>query len=204
MKRTLLLLSAAALAAAAPLDAQLSKNSGFIANLHLNGSSITLTGDDNETEAGGGLGFLLGYGVNETITIFFNFDAAQAEYADEEDDVGGDGNFTLAHGDLGVRVNFGSTASKARPFLTAAFTGIVEADDGEVGGEEVEAQVTGGGLTVGGGVQYFFSRRFALDAGVSLTSGSLTTVTIDDEDEDLPVGFGVTSARVQVGVSWHP
>ncbi|HWK89477.1 MAG TPA: outer membrane beta-barrel protein, partial [Longimicrobium sp.] len=172
MKRTLLLLSAAALATAAPLHAQLSKNSGFVGNLHLNGSSITLTGDDNETEAGGGVGLMLGYGFNENITLFFNFDFAQAEYANEDDDIAGDGNFDLAHGDLGLRVNFGSTASRVRPFVIAAFSGIVEADEGEDElGNEVEAQITGGGLTVGGGVQYFFSRRFALDAGLSVTSG---------------------------------
>ena len=205
MKRTLGLcaLLAGALLSAGSLDAQ-SDNSGFMLNLHAAGNAITFTGDEAEPESGGGLGLALGYGFNDRIVLFFNLDAAAIEY-DEEQGEAPDDTYDAVTGDLGVRVNFGNEGMKLRPYINAAFTGVAVVEEFEaVPGEDVETTISGGGVTIGGGLQYFFSRSLALDVGLQATQGAFTDVMVDDEDEELETGIAFSLSRLQLGVTWHP
>ncbi|HEX6041406.1 outer membrane beta-barrel protein [Longimicrobium sp.] len=207
MKRTIGLsaLVAGALLSAGGASAQASDNSGFMLNLHLAGNGITPLGEGTEAETGGGGGLAIGYGFNDRIILYLNVDAAAVEY-DEDVTSAPDDTYDLVHGDLGVRVNFGHTGLKLRPYINAAFTGIAAAETYELVGEDVDQIISGGGLTVGGGLQYFFSPKLALDLGLQATQGAFTQVTIDDEDEELGSEdvTAFTTSRVQLGVSWHP
>jgi opacity protein-like surface antigen len=202
MKRTLIAsaLLAGTVLAAGDLDAQVSKNSGFLLNLHLAGNSLTwdLPDTENETETGGGLGLGLGYGFGEQFALVVNLDAATVKFDNDEDD----GSRALAHFDIGGRVNFGSTASAVRPYVNAALSGVAEgtsADDGEDA-----VTISGGGFTVGGGLQYFFSPKFALDAAVQGTFGEFTKIQVGDLSQDIDEDAKFRTARLQVGVTWHP
>lgn len=205
MKRTtgLSALLAGALLSAGSLSAQ-SDNSGFMLNAHLTGQALSGTGTESVTESGGGLGVALGYGFNDRIILFFNLDVASMEYDDEEDFEGEDEEYQLATGDLGVRVNFGNEGMKVRPYINAAFTGVAAVDEFELLGDEVQSTVAGGGITIGGGLQYFFSPKLALDLGLQATQGAFTEITVDDEDEEFEEGVAFTTSRVQLGLTWHP
>lgn len=205
MKHTIGLsaLVAGALLFAGDLDAQLSDNRGFMLNLHAAGNALTPVGADTESETGGGLGLALGYGFNDRITLYFNLDAAAVEYDEDAIDAPDD-TYDLVTGDLGVRVNFGNPALKLRPYINAAFTGVAAAEQYEFAGEDVDQIIAGGGVTIGGGLQYFFSPRLALDLGLQATQGAFTEVSIDDEEEEFEEGVAFTSSRVQLGLTWHP
>lgn len=204
MKRTIGLaaLVAGALLSAGSLSAQQSGNSGLMLNLHLLGNGISGVGAEAEMESGGGLGVALGYGFNDRVALYLNVDAATIEY-DEELESNEDG-YTAVTADLGVRMNFGNEGMKLRPYINAAFSGLALGEEFELAGENVTSTVSGGGLTVGGGLQYFFSRNLALDVGLQATQGAFTDVAVDDEDEELDQGIAYTTSRVQLGVTWHP
>ncbi len=196
-------LLAGALLCAGGLSAQ-SDNRGFMLNLHLAGNALTYTGDEAEPETGGGLGLALGYGFNDRIVLYFNLDAAAIEY-DEDAGEAPDETYDAVTGDLGLRVNFGHEGMKLRPYLNAALTGVALAEAFEtLPGDEVETILSGGGLTIGGGLQYFVSRRLALDVALQATQGAFTNVRVDDEDEDLETGIAFSASRLQLGVTWHP
>ena len=199
MKRTIGLsaLVAGALLSAGSLSAQ-SDNSGFMLNVHLLGNGVSNVGADAEMETGGGLGVAVGYGFNDRIALYLNVDAAAIEYDEDED--APDDTYDAVTADLGVRMNFGNEGMKVRPYINAAFSGLAVAEEFDEG----DTMIAGGGLTVGGGVQYFFSRRLALDLGLQATQGAFTEVTVDDEDEELDEGIAFTASRFQLGVTWHP
>jgi opacity protein-like surface antigen len=186
---------------AGTLSAQ-SDNSGFMLNLHLLGNGVSGVGAEAEMENGGGLGVALGYGFNDRVALYLNVDGAQIEY--DEDLETDEDSYTAVTADLGVRMNFGNEGMKLRPYINAAFSGLVLGEEGELAGEEIVSTLSGGGLTVGGGLQYFFSQNLALDVGLQATQGAFTDVAVDDEDEELDEGIAYTTSRIQLGVTWHP
>jgi opacity protein-like surface antigen len=204
VKRTIGLsaLLAGAMLFAGNLDAQ-SRTGGLMLNAHLAGNSLRGTGDLAVTESGGGLGVGVGYGFNDRIALYLNVDASAMEY--DEDVATNEEEYGLVTADLGVRVSFGGEWNKLRPYLNAAFTGVAAAEEfAEVEGD-VERTVTGSGLTIGGGLQYFFSPALALDVGVQATQGAFTHVSLDGDDaEEFDEGVAFTTSRVQVGLTWHP
>jgi opacity protein-like surface antigen len=203
MKRTLIAsaLFAGTMLSASNLDAQVSKNSGFLLNLHLAGNSIKwdVEGEESETETGGGLGLGVGYGFGERFALVLNLDAASVSSDEAEAD---DEDLALAHFDIGGRLNFGSTASAIRPYVNVAFSGVAEGTTSE--DEDENITISGAGFTVGGGLQYFFSPRFALDAALQGSFGEFTKIQVGDESEEFDEDIKFTTARLQLGVSWHP
>lgn len=204
MKRTfgLSALLAGALLSAGSLGAQ-SDNSGFMLNLHLLGNGVSGVGADVEMENGGGVGVALGYGFNDRIALYLNVDGAQIEY--DEDAETDDDSYTAVTVDLGARMNFGNEGMKLRPYINAAISGLALAEEYAIAvDEDMTATVSGGGLTVGGGLQYFFSPSLALDVGLQATQGAFTDIALEDEDEELDEGIAFTTSRIQLGVTWHP
>jgi len=199
MKRTRIafaLLAGTALAAG-DLDAQVSKNSGFLLNLHLAGNSVTwdFPNTENETATGGGLGLGLGYGFGEQFALVVNLDGATVKFNNDADD-----GRASVHFDIGGRVNFGSTASAVRPYVAAAISGLAE---GEGEGDEAVI-VSGGGYSAAGGLQYFFSPRFALDAALQGTLGTFRQIQEGGETIEINGDASFRTARLQLGVTWHP
>lgn len=188
--------------ATAPLAAQrapASSTKGFFAGIHLNGTSITSdeSGDD-ESESGPGLGIQLGYGFTSKLALFVDLTGAALE-TDDGNDVG------LAHGDLGLRYAFTGPDRRFAPFLEAAITGIaLVEDDADLGnGTRGDASLSGGGFTVGGGVQYHFSPKLALGAGLKFTKGEFTTVKVDKVSVS-GLDVDATSTRFNIGLTWYP
>lgn len=205
MKRTIGLsaLVAGALLSAGSLSAQ-SDNSGVMLNLHLAGQGLALVGDETEAETGGGLGVALGYGFNDRVTLFLNIDGSAIQYDEDVSEETGDDTYSAVTADLGVRMNFGNEGMKLRPYINAAFSGLAVVEEFEIAGEDVETTLSGGGLTVGGGLQYFFTSSLAVDVALQATQGAFTNAAVDDEDEDLEQGIAFTSSRLQLGLTWHP
>lgn len=206
MKRTIGLsaLLAGALLSAGSLSAQ-SDNSGFMLNLHVLGNGVSGVGENAEMENGGGLGLALGYGFTDRVALYLNVDAAAIQYDEDDDHIETtEDDYAAVTADLGVRMNFGNEGMKLRPYINAAISGVVLGEEYELAGETVESALAGGGLTVGGGLQYFFSPSLALDLGLQATQGAFTEIAVDDEEEELDEGIAFTTSRIQLGVTWHP
>lgn len=202
MKRNIVLsaLVAGAALSAGTLGAQSSSTSGFMLNAHLSGTGISGTVDASELQSGGGIGLAVGYGFNERVTLFLNVDGAVLEYVEGDQADGDDGKYNVSTADLGLRINFGSESRKLRPYLNTGFTGVVQSDEAD----GFESSVSGGGLLLGAGLQYFFTPSLAFDGALNLTTGSFTTFEINDEEADLDEGVGFNHSRLQLGVTWHP
>jgi hypothetical protein len=196
-----LTLAALALLVALPARAQLdapSKTKGVSVGLTLQGTSFDTDGDDDiDAFTGGGLGLDLAYGFSSGLALFLDVQAGNLESDDAPDDeLGG----TAVLVDLGARMNFGGGRRSLVPYLEAAFTGIaLEGDDAL----DVDLLLSGGGVTIGGGVQYFVRRNLSLNAGLRITNGALTEVEIDGDSEDIDDQYFTTS-RLIVGATWHP
>ena len=182
-------------AASAQVVEPRSKTSGVNIGLFLNGSAVQVE-DSEEVESGGGLGLHLGYGFNQRIQLFARANMANIEGSD------GSGNYDMAHFDLGVRYSFGGAASALRPFVQGALNGRAAAFETVEG--DLEAR--GPGFTAGGGLEYFFSRTVALEAGLAFSFGEFNEGRLGNSDwVDLEnEAFGVTTTRFDIGVSFHP
>lgn len=164
---------------------------GLSLNGHLNGSAWTFNDLDVDAEAGGGIGIGVGYGISELITLYAELDAASINPE------AGD-NYTLAHFDLGAQFIFLSPANPFRPYADVALSG--RAARWEFLGADVEA--SGAGLSLGGGMKYFFSPPFALDLNLKWTVGELSEIKIGSLSREMDTD--ATSARFAVGISWYP
>ena len=170
-----------------------SHTQGINLGIHANGSSHKFD-DSDVTESGSGLGLRLGWGFSNTFMLYAQADAASIGSAD------GNGDYALAHVDLGARFTFGNAASAWRPYLDIAANGRGAAQTIE--GSDVT--ITGAGIAGGGGVQYFMTRWLGLDVGLKFTSGKYTEATIDDESFDIDDSDRALSTRVNIGLSWYP
>lgn len=168
-----------------------SNPSGFVLGGHLNGTA--LDGDDfDEMESGGGLGLLLGYGFNRMVTVYLGVDAASMDAPDMDD------AYTFGQGDLGVRLHFGGPSRASVFYLDGAFTTWLARYD--ILGSDMD--VTGTGLTLGGGLEYFFSPGFALDVGLKFTAGNFDEVRFEGDSESMDLD--ARSTRFNLGVVWYP
>ncbi|MGE0158518.1 MAG: outer membrane beta-barrel protein [Gemmatimonadales bacterium] len=192
---------AATVLASADASAQESTTRGFNLGLHLSGQSLDVENDD-ENRSAGGAGLLIGYGFNRTIQLFLQLDAGQfdVENADVE------GEWTMGHADLGVRFHFANSLRSWVPYLQAALSGrAVGVKDGVINQttQADEITLTGGALSLGGGILFYFNETFALDLQLIGSAGTFTelsadNVTVSDLDID------ASSGRLNIGVSWWP
>ena len=63
--------------------------------------------------------------------------------------------------------------------------------------------ILGGGISFGGGRQYFLSQKLALGGQFTRTTGAFTRVQIDNVTID-GVEIDATSARFNMGLTWFP
>ena len=181
--------------------AKRSTPTGFQLGLGLSGSSIKFE-DQDDTESGGGFGFQLGWGFTPNILVYL---AGQAAVHEQEalTSSGEKGEYILGHGDLGLRWHF-LAGRRWVPYADVAFT--TRQMSGELeqpGGEKEDVEITGeGGLSVGGGVQFFVSPRFAVDANLKFSGGKFTEQKIGSTKTD--IDMSATSSRLFVGISWFP
>ena len=172
------------------VQAQVASNpTGFHLGARLNGSAIQYENDD-DTESGGGLGLALGYGFNRTVTLYAEGVGASVQMVDLSD------TYTLAHFDLGVRLNLGGEARSTLGFVSLGLSGRAAGLD--LQGDPFT--IVGAGFTVGGGVAFFLNPSASIDLGLKWTGGSFTEAEYRGRTESIDVS--ATSARFDVGFSW--
>jgi opacity protein-like surface antigen len=167
----------------------------------LGGASIDSDELEAERESGGGFSLQLGWGFNRLFTLLV--DASGAVLGDDEDE------FVLLHGDLLGRFHFTGPQRAWVPFLEGGITGRVAGQDDIIiiddngNPQQVDLEVSGGGFTFGGGLQYHVSPAVALGASLRWTVGEFSTVKFNNVSID---GFELdaTSARLNLGVTWRP
>lgn len=204
MKRhtpTLLAMAVAGLVALpGALQGQESTTRGFMLGAHLSGASLTLENQDRNNAGGGGL--IVGYGLNRNVTLLVQLDGAQF---DEQSTGTVEGDWQMGHVDFGVRYSFANSLRRWVPYLQGAFGyRSVSVQDPIVDNvQRQEVEISGGGLTLGGGVDFYFTQTFALDVQLLWTGGEFNTLRVDNVSA---TGFDVdaTSARFNLGVAWWP
>lgn len=184
--------SAASYSTIAPLVRN-SVTEGFFIAPHLQGASLQVENDPVESGPGGGLS--IGYGVSRNFALFLTVDAAKIDISDP----GIEGNYTLAHVDLGVRLNLADESHKAVPYIQAAYTG--RAAGATI--ENSEYIISGSGGTLGAGLNFYSQPRVGLDVGLSYTFGNFSKLTVDGDDYPIDK-FNASGARFQIGLTFFP
>ena len=194
------LVALVAFLAAGAASAQESTTRGFTIGLHASGASLAVEGEDRNNAGGGGIH--VGLGLNRRVTLF-----AQADGAEFDDQGTGDivGTWTMGHFDVGVRFNFANSLRSWVPFLQAAlgYRTVGVSDPVVNGVTRSEVSISGTGVTVGGGVDIYFTESFALDLQLLWTGGEFTTLRVDNVSVN-NLDFDAQSTRFNVGVSWWP
>jgi len=193
------LLALAAGVAATPAAAQRSTTRGWNIGAHLQGASLTV--EDDDPSGGGGLGVRVGYGFNRNFTGYIEADGITFDVENPELE----GEWRMGHVDLGVRYNFANSLRRWIPFLEGAIGGrAVTVKDATSDGEDVgEVKFSGGALSLGGGISYFTSEKFAIETLVKFTGGTFEQIDVGNVSvRDLDVE--ASSFRFKLGVSWWP
>jgi hypothetical protein len=192
------LLLFAALTASAPLQAQESTTRGFNLGLHLSGQSITP--EDGDRSNAGGAGLFIGYGFNRSLQVFLQFDGG--EFDVENSAVEGD--WSMGHGDLGLRYHFANSLRSWVPYVQGALTGrAVSVTNGVLNNVTQSEDITlsGGALTLGGGILFYFSETLAADLQLAWSGGTFTDVRVGSVTYN-NAEVQAQSTRFNVGVSW--
>ena len=192
----------AGLALAAPVYAQESTTRGFNVGLHISGQSIRFEDDEGEGSNAGGGGLVVGYGLNRTVQLFMQIDGGEFDV----DTAQVEGKWTMGHVDLGTRFHFANSLRRWVPYLEAALSyRAVSVEDGRVNEQAQSETVTmsGGAITLGGGIMFYFNESWAADLQLAWSGGRFTdlkagNVTFNNLEVD------AQSGRFDLGVSWWP
>ncbi|HMF93434.1 MAG TPA: outer membrane beta-barrel protein [Vicinamibacterales bacterium] len=160
---------------------------GHVAVIGANADSFGENGhraDPARVTAGGG-GFVVAYGVNEWLTVALNGDGHESE---------DDRHLTFA--DIGAQL-FVPAGNRVRPHFDVALTGR----RAEFTANSAPFDTRGSSLTIGGGLLYFVSRSFALDAALLWTAGDLDRYADGKRVKDADA-IGVSGIRFLIGVRW--
>ena len=203
MRRVLVLAASLVLLAcigARPVEAQASTTRGFNVGIHFTGSTLKIEDGDNNNAGGGGLWF--GYGFNRTVQLFLQFDGTQFDV----NNAAVEGDWTMGHADLGVRFHFANSLRSWVPYLQVATTArVVSVQNGVVNdvAQADDVSLVGAGITLGGGILFYFNESFAADLQLAWTGGKFTRIEAGSVSYN-DLNLDAQSARFNVGVSWWP
>jgi len=171
-----------------------SHSSGFFVGLGLEGTGISTkpSGGSATIESGNGGGLELGYGFGPRWALYG--DASGAGVNGEGDD-----RFLLTHVDLGARVHFRTGPNRVVPFIQFGLAGRNERED--VNDHTVSA--TGGGISLGAGLQAHFTPTFAFSGSVIGVVGNFNDSQVDNESGS-DGSTSATSVRLHLGLVWFP
>jgi hypothetical protein len=175
--------------------------SKLILGLGLNGSSISSEDLTTSTESGAGLSGQLGWGFTKNFALVLDASAARIESLD--------GNFDLAHVDVSGRWHFVSKSHGFVPYVEVGYSGraagkqdvLLSDDMGNV--YTGDLAILGGGVSLGGGMEYFIASTWALGGSFKWTTGQFNQVRFDNVTID-GLALDATSARFNLGFSWYP
>ena len=167
----------------------------------LGGTSIKSDELEDDGESGGGFSLQVGWGFTKLFTLLVDASGSVMDSDDEE--------FVLAHADLLGRFSFTNPRRAWVPFVEGGITGRVAGQDdivveGDDGPQEVDLEISGGGLTFGGGLQYHVAPAWALGAGIRWTVGEFSTIKFNNVSVEDAFELDATSTRLTVGVTWRP
>ena len=181
-------------------DAQESTTRGF--NLGIHASAASLVVEDDERSNAGGAGIWIGYGFNRTVQLFLQADGAQFDVRDATVE----GDWTMAHADLGVRFHFANSLRSWVPYLEAALSGrVVTVQNGVLNNvaQAEDVSLLGGGLTLGGGIVFYFNESLGLDLQLLWTGGTFTELEVGNVTRS-NLDIEAQSSRFNIGLSWWP
>lgn len=169
----------------------------------LGGTSISSDEFEDERESGGGFSAQVGWGFNRRFMLLLDASGAVMNGDDNEDD-----EFVLVHGDLLGRFHFVSPTRAWVPFIEAGISARVAGqDDIQLALEPpqtVDLEISGGGITFGGGVRYHVRPTVALGASLRFTVGEFSTVKVNNVSVEDAFELDATSTRLMFGVTWQP
>jgi opacity protein-like surface antigen len=201
MIRPVLALSVLFALAAAPLSAQgavRSNTKGLLLGAGFAWQSIEVDEFSDDSESGMGLDLNVGWGFTPKFAVLVDLSAVSLD-----DDEGGE-DIVLAHFDLLARYSFANAARAFVPYIEAGFNGRALAqDDADVDGEIGDLSLTGSGLSLGGGVQYFMTPKWALNANLKWTNGEFNEVEFENVSIS-GLDIDATTTRLTLGVTWYP
>lgn len=188
-------------AAAAPAGAQSSTTRGL--SLGLAGQAASLSIEGGDAQQGGGAGLRIGYGFNRRLTGFVRFDGAAIEVDDTDSDIQGD--WGLAHVEVGMRLHFANSLRRWVPYLEAAIGArAVQVENARVDGEATErVDFNGSVFSLGGGLGVHLGEALALDLGLVVGGGEFNEIDVGPvalQNLDLDA----RSVRLNLGLTWWP
>ena len=170
-----------------------SRSKGLFIGVGVEGSDIQTNVAGSTAESGGGGGLVLGYGFSKRWSLY-------TDVSDARINATGGGTYSLAHADLGARVHFRGGAHSLVPFLQVGATG--RAVSTTVGGTTYTG--SGGGATLGAGLNAYFTHSAALSAVASWSVGNFDKFQVDNTVVGTNASVNATTARVHLGMVWFP
>ena len=170
-----------------------SRSKGFFVGVGVEGSGIQTNVAGSSAESGGGGGLVLGYGFSKRWSLY-------TDVSDAVMTATGGGTYSLVHADLGARVHFRGGAHRLVPFLQVGATG--RAVSTTVGGTTYTG--SGGGATLGAGLNAYFTHSAALSAAASWSVGNFDKFQVDNTVVGTNASVNATTARVHLGLVWFP
>jgi len=171
-----------------------------VTGLHLgaavNATSIKLDQtafSSDERESGFGASVYAGYNFTRNFGLLLSL--AGSNINDDETN-----DFGVVHIDLIGRASFPGQTPLV-PYLELGVAGVAAS---YVPDNEDKVELSGAGLTLGAGLNYFFTPRVALDLGFRFTPGEFGTAKIDGREVDAGGGVGFNTTRVNVGFAFYP
>lgn len=158
-------------------------------------SAGSFRGEGGPTESGHGAAGEIGVG-GAHFAVF-----ARGAYADV-DAPDGEEDYSLGHGDVGLRLMLFPARAPLRPYIEAAFAVIAREYADDQG--DAFRTVSGTGGAGGAGLRLTLSRKLELDASYRAVLGSLTQVDEDGATERLDDPVRGRGNWWSVGVNWTP
>jgi len=169
-------------------------------SLSLDGASLSSDGLRDERQSGGGFSAQVGWGFTRLFTLLVDASGAVLNPDDNE--------AVLVHFDLLGRFSFTNPGRAWVPFVETGISARIAGQDDAVvivedDPQTVDLEMSGGGLTFGGGLQYHVTPAIALGAGLRWTVGEFGTVKFNNVERD---GFKMdaTTTRLNLGITWRP
>jgi len=175
--------------------------SKLLLGLSFDASSITSDELNASTESGAGVAAQFGWGFTKNFAIVLDASAARIASLN--------GDFDLAHVDLGGRWHFVSMRSGFVPFVEVGYSGRVATKQGALMSDDAgnmytgDLSILGSGVSLGGGFHYFVAPKWAIGGGLKWTTGQFSQVRVDNVTVD-GLAIDATSARFNMGFTWFP
>jgi opacity protein-like surface antigen len=193
-----------ALTLAVPAGAQ-ARHSGFVLGVHsVAVPGIAIGGGEGQngefnTTFGTGGGVTLGYGFNETFSLFGSLDMARQKTAPSD---APQGSWGLSHLELGARVNVPLGVGMT-PYLTGSYGGRSLAARATFEDGAADVSISGTFFAVGAGIERAISSSMSLDGGVDVGFGKFSHFKVGGDESDDEVN-PTRSIRMRLGVLWRP